>query len=41
MKHLLFSVLLSTMATVGAQAQQPVYLDHTRPVEERINDAIS
>ena len=41
MKHLLFSVLLSTMATVGAQAQKPIYLDNTRPVEERINDAIS
>lgn len=41
MKHLLFSVLLSTMATVGAQAQKPIYLDNTRPVEERIDDAIS
>lgn len=29
------------MATVGAQAQKPIYLDNTRPVEERIDDAIS
>ena len=42
MKHLLFSLLFAFVATAGASAQKPpVYLDSSRPVEERIDDAVS
>lgn len=39
-KKLLASLMLFTAAPVEAQAQPPAYLDYTRPVEERIEDAL-
>ena len=41
MKKLVMSALLFS-ATVGAQAQSlPVYLDESKPIEQRIDDALS
>ena len=41
MKKLAMSVLLLS-ATASAQAQSlPVYLDETKPIEQRIDDALS
>jgi beta-glucosidase len=39
-KPLLASLMLLAAASAEAQAQQPVYLDPARPVEERIEDAL-
>ena len=42
MKKLILSCALSLAAMVSTQAQQlPIYLDNSKPVEQRINDAIS
>ena len=43
MKHLILSCVLSLSTTMAAQAQQslPLYLDETKPMEQRIDDAIS
>lgn len=39
-KPLLASLMLLATASAEAQAQQPVYLDPARPVEERVEDAL-
>ena len=42
MKHLALSCVLSLTTVFSVQAQQmPVYLDDTKPVEQRIEDALS
>ena len=46
MKQFILSCVLSVAAIAPSQAQQanrqlPVYLDQTKPVEQRIDDAIS
>lgn len=42
MKKLILSCALSLAAMVSTQAQQlPIYLDNSKPVEQRINDAIA
>ncbi len=43
MKHFILSCVLSvaSIATTNAQQQLPVYLDNTKPVEQRIDDAIA
>ena len=43
MKHIILCGLLSLATAFGAHAQQsvPVYLDESKPVEERIEDALS
>ena len=45
MKHFILSCALSMAAIATSSAQQtgqlPVYLDNTKPVEQRIDDAIS
>ena len=42
MKKLLFSTLLLMMTSATAQAQSlPVYLDESKPIEQRIDDALS
>ena len=42
MMKLLFSTLLLMMTSATAQAQSlPVYLDESKPIEQRINDALS
>ena len=45
MKHFILSCALLMAAIVTSSAQQtgklPVYLDNTKPVEQRIDDAIS
>ena len=44
MKHFILSCALSMAAIATSSAQQtgqlPVYLDNTKPVEQRIDDAI-
>ena len=41
MKHLVISILLFG-ASAGTQAQSlPIYLDESKPVEQRIDDALS
>lgn len=45
MKHFILSCALSMAAIATSSAQQtgqlPVYLDNTKPVEQRIDDAIA
>lgn len=42
MKHLALSCVLSLTTVFSVQAQQmPIYLDDTKPVEQRIEDALS
>ncbi len=43
MKHLILSCVLSLAAVTTTQAQQqlPIYLDNTKSIEQRIDDAIS
>ncbi len=43
MKHLVLSCVLSlaTFSATNAQQQLPIYLDNTKPMEQRIDDAIA
>ena len=43
MKHFVLTCALSlaVVATTYAQQKLPIYLDNSRPVEQRIDDAIS
>lgn len=41
MKHILTICLMSAALTTAAAQELPVYLDATRPVEQRIDDALS
>ena len=41
MKLKLLIVLLGTSLVVSAQQKMPVYLDVTKPIEERVEDALS
>lgn len=41
MKHILTSWLLAMCAMTASAQQTPVYLDDTKPIEQRINDAIA
>lgn len=40
MKNLILTIILS-VSSLGATASTPVYLDDTRPIEERVEDALS
>lgn len=41
MKHILTSCLLAMCAMTASAQQTPVYLDDTKPIEQRIDDAIA
>lgn len=41
MKHILTSWLLAMCATTASAQQTPVYLDDTKPIEQRIDDALA
>lgn len=41
MKHILTSWLLAMCAMTASAQQTPVYLDDTKPIEQRINDALA
>ncbi len=41
MNRTILSLIVSLLCTLGIHAQLPVYLDETKPVDERIEDALS
>ena len=41
MKNILFSIMLCTAGVATLTSSMPVYLDESRPVDERIEDALS